>query len=128
MVVASLPPVVADPVGKTEQPTVQLNGTTETPAPPQPTPQVQKKTVPVPQDTPATPNAPPMKEKAPVKPPQDNHVKTAPPQQLVQEAEKSKKRQSFLTRTLWTFIMIGGFIGMCFDAHLVSATNVDDYL
>lgn len=30
-----------------------------------------------------------------------------------QDAEKVKKRQSFLTRTLWTFIMIGGFIGTC---------------
>lgn len=128
MVIASLPPVVVDPVGKTEQPTVQLNGATETPVPPQSTPQVQKKTVPVPQETPATPTAPPTKEKAPVKLPQDNHAATPPPQQLVQEAEKSKKRQSFLTRTLWTFIMIGGFIGMYFDAHLVSATNVDDYL
>lgn len=28
-----------------------------------------------------------------------------------QDAEKSKKRQNALTRTLWTFIMIGGFIG-----------------
>ena len=28
-----------------------------------------------------------------------------------QDTEKSKKRQNALTRTLWTFIMIGGFIG-----------------
>lgn len=27
-------------------------------------------------------------------------------------AEKVKKRQSFLTRALWTLIMISGFIGM----------------
>lgn len=31
-----------------------------------------------------------------------------------QEIEKAKKRQSFLTRTLWTFIMIGGFISMLY--------------
>ena len=31
--------------------------------------------------------------------------------QAPQEVEKMKKRQSFITRTLWTFIMIGGFIG-----------------
>ena len=35
-------------------------------------------------------------------------------QQLEQEqAEKAKKKSSFLTRTLWTFIMIGGFISEC---------------
>jgi phosphatidate cytidylyltransferase len=28
-----------------------------------------------------------------------------------QEAEQVKKRQNVVTRTLWTFIMIGGFIG-----------------
>jgi phosphatidate cytidylyltransferase len=35
------------------------------------------------------------------------------PQKLTtpESSEKAKKRQSFLTRTLWTFIMIGGFIG-----------------
>ena len=27
-----------------------------------------------------------------------------------EESEKVKKRASFVTRTLWTFIMIGGFI------------------
>ena len=31
--------------------------------------------------------------------------------QAPQEVEKMTKRQSFITRTLWTFIMIGGFIG-----------------
>lgn len=33
----------------------------------------------------------------------------------VQDSEKVKKRQSFITRTLWTFIMIGGFIGTHFS-------------
>ncbi|KIY50343.1 phosphatidate cytidylyltransferase [Fistulina hepatica ATCC 64428] len=31
--------------------------------------------------------------------------------------EQAKKRQSILTRTLWTFIMIGGFIGMLLLGH-----------
>ncbi|KDQ57460.1 hypothetical protein JAAARDRAFT_130741 [Jaapia argillacea MUCL 33604] len=35
-----------------------------------------------------------------------------------QDAEKSKKRQSFLVRTLWTFIMIGGFIGLLLMGHV----------
>ncbi|KAG6861093.1 hypothetical protein C0995_004030 [Termitomyces sp. Mi166 len=34
-----------------------------------------------------------------------------------QDTEKAKKRQSFLTRTLWTFIMIGGFIGLLLLGH-----------
>jgi phosphatidate cytidylyltransferase len=36
-----------------------------------------------------------------------------------QEAEQVKKRQNVVTRTLWTFIMIGGFIGMCFVHHML---------
>lgn len=35
-----------------------------------------------------------------------------PAQPNVQDSEKTKKRQNLLTRTLWTFIMIGGFVGM----------------
>ncbi|KAF8070481.1 phosphatidate cytidylyltransferase, partial [Lyophyllum atratum] len=34
-----------------------------------------------------------------------------------QDAEKVKKRQSVITRTLWTFIMIGGFIGLLLLGH-----------
>ena len=49
------------------------------------------------------------------KPANGHAVTPAPPavqtQANVQDGEKSKKRQSFLTRTLWTFIMIGGFLG-----------------
>ncbi|THU95637.1 phosphatidate cytidylyltransferase [Dendrothele bispora CBS 962.96] len=33
------------------------------------------------------------------------------------DAETAKKRQSILTRTLWTFIMIGGFIGLLLMGH-----------
>ena len=36
-----------------------------------------------------------------------------PPAPVVVDSERVKKRQSFLTRTLWTFIMIGGFISEC---------------
>lgn len=42
---------------------------------------------------------------------------SAPPlpmHETTPDAEKVKKRQSFITRTLWTFIMIGGFIGTYF--------------
>jgi phosphatidate cytidylyltransferase len=38
-----------------------------------------------------------------------------------QEVERTKKRQSILTRTLWTFIMIGGFVGMY-------ASQIEDYV
>ena len=33
------------------------------------------------------------------------------------DAEKAKKRQNALTRTLWTFIMIGGFLSMSFSHY-----------
>ncbi|KAF8630638.1 hypothetical protein AX15_002789 [Amanita polypyramis BW_CC] len=42
---------------------------------------------------------------------------SVPPVPSLQEVEKSKKMQSFLTRTLWTFIMIGGFIGLLLLGH-----------
>jgi phosphatidate cytidylyltransferase len=32
-------------------------------------------------------------------------------EQDTQDAERTKKRQNLVTRTLWTFIMIGGFLG-----------------
>ncbi|KAG1751585.1 phosphatidate cytidylyltransferase [Suillus paluster] len=35
-----------------------------------------------------------------------------------QEVERTKKRQSILTRTLWTFIMIGGFIALLLMGHV----------
>ncbi|KAF8633382.1 hypothetical protein AX17_004553 [Amanita inopinata Kibby_2008] len=42
---------------------------------------------------------------------------STPQNPSLQEAEKIKKRQSFTTRTLWTFIMIGGFIGLLLLGH-----------
>ncbi|KAH7916504.1 cytidylyltransferase family-domain-containing protein [Hygrophoropsis aurantiaca] len=35
-----------------------------------------------------------------------------------QDAERTKKRQNLVTRTLWTFIMIGGFIGLLLMGHV----------
>jgi phosphatidate cytidylyltransferase len=35
-----------------------------------------------------------------------------------QEVERTKKRQSILTRTLWTFIMIGGFVALLLMGHV----------
>ncbi|KAI0730251.1 phosphatidate cytidylyltransferase [Fomitopsis betulina] len=43
---------------------------------------------------------------------------TAQPQGSAQIGEKAAKRQSFLTRTLWTFIMIGGFLGLLLMGHV----------
>jgi phosphatidate cytidylyltransferase len=58
----------------------------------------------------SVPTAPPAPQPA-EKPPQPMtlplHDETA-----AKDAEKVKKRQSFLTRTLWTCIMITGFVGM----------------
>ena len=38
-----------------------------------------------------------------------------PAQPNAQDSEQTKTRQNLLTRTLWTFIMIGGFVGMYFQ-------------
>lgn len=41
----------------------------------------------------------------------NGHVQHTPgPDPPAQDAEQTKKRRNVLTRTLWTFIMIGGFI------------------
>ncbi|KAJ3724535.1 cytidylyltransferase family-domain-containing protein [Lentinula raphanica] len=60
-------------------------------------------------------------EKEPVVPNSDLNIAStplpppahAPPP----DAETVKKRQNILTRTLWTFIMIGGFIGLLLMGH-----------
>jgi phosphatidate cytidylyltransferase len=44
--------------------------------------------------------------------------------QDVQEAERTKKRQNLVTRTLWTFIMIGGFMGEA-GRPLLTSLNSD---
>lgn len=112
-VVPVLPPVTDLPNEEVEQSAVELNG--EAPkAPPPPM---------APQPVPVKPiSAPPAvlvvqrpKEEPPVnplKPPRASQVLPTHEKKPVQDSEKVKKRQSFLTRTLWTFIMIGGFIGV----------------
>ena len=32
--------------------------------------------------------------------------------------EKEKKKQAFVTRTIWTFVMIGGFFAILASGHL----------
>jgi phosphatidate cytidylyltransferase len=41
------------------------------------------------------------------------------------EAEKAKKRQNVLTRTIWTLIMIGGFIGMSISVLGIHTISVN---
>lgn len=48
-------------------------------------------------------------------------AKPAPPPT---ESEQTIKRQNMLTRTLWTFIMIGGFISTCFTYLLSIALTL----
>ncbi|KAK1218491.1 phosphatidate cytidylyltransferase [Marasmius sp. AFHP31] len=112
------------------------------PAPPKPAVEL---SVPQPQPPPKEPEPAPFKEKAPPKPtaapmrapepkpepvapvvPQKENVKqdkleapnpapthaVAPP-----PSNDEKKKQAILTRTLWTFIMIGGFIGLLLLGH-----------
>jgi phosphatidate cytidylyltransferase len=45
------------------------------------------------------------------------------PQQPSPDLEKMKKRQGFITRTLWTFIMIGGFIGEIYSFLLFNLSS-----
>ena len=47
-------------------------------------------------------------------------VPNAPPQD---SAEKSKKRQAVLTRVMWSFVMIGGFIGTSLFLRRFTALN-----
>ena len=78
--------------------------------------------------------APPQKQPLPAppeKPAAMANGKAAPTPKLdaldtsaQQAAEKSKKRQSFLTRTLWTFIMIGGFISAFITFHIISSLRM----
>lgn len=58
-----------------------------------------------------------------VEPAKPRDTETPGPAQGTKEAERSKKLQSFLTRTLWTFIMIGGFISM-FSMHFHRITRL----
>ncbi|KAH9929609.1 phosphatidate cytidylyltransferase [Epithele typhae] len=75
----------------------------------------------VPSVKPLTPASEPA---APASSEKDAHVVRrpdieSPPEKAptVEDSEKVKKRQSFITRTLWTFIMIGGFITLLLMGH-----------
>ncbi|KAF7428655.1 hypothetical protein PC9H_007884 [Pleurotus ostreatus] len=67
----------------------------------------QNLTPPVPK---AEPQAPSLEQV--VSMPSVIEVKSAPP-----DVEAVKKRQGFITRTLWTFIMIGGFLSLLLLGH-----------
>jgi phosphatidate cytidylyltransferase len=43
---------------------------------------------------------------------------TGPPSQPAEENEYEKKKQTFITRTIWTFIMIGGFFLALLSGHI----------
>lgn len=38
--------------------------------------------------------------------------------QQIQASEYEKKKQTFITRSIWTFVMIGGFFGAMFAGHI----------
>ena len=87
----------------------------EKPAQPPPEPakveEPSTQTLPVKQDSAMQSTKPPTTEAS------------GPPTPSPQEVEKMKKMQSFLTRTLWTFIMIGGFIGT-FAVHVYRVSTL----
>ncbi len=79
------------------------------PAPAAPSPPVRHGPVPVSAPESKATFAP--SEKAAPAPSRRTDIENPPEKQLTAEQkEQVKKRASFLTRTLWTFIMIGGFI------------------
>ncbi|KAJ3775055.1 phosphatidate cytidylyltransferase [Lentinula raphanica] len=69
----------------------------------------------------SAPKPAPEPEKEPVVPNSDLNIASAPLPPPAHapppDAETVKKRQNILTRTLWTFIMIGGFIGLLLMGH-----------
>ena len=91
------------------------------PAPAPPSPPVRH--VPAPASAPESkPPAQPSfapSEKVSASPPRRTDIENPPEKQLTPEQkEQVKKRASFVTRTLWTFIMIGGFISEWTDVPL----------
>lgn len=65
---------------------------------------------------------PPMADKKPEA--NGKVVHAPPPKPPAQDAEQTKKRQNVLTRTLWTFIMIGGFISTLLSQGAVIALTM----
>ncbi|KAL6300493.1 cytidylyltransferase family-domain-containing protein [Sparassis latifolia] len=47
-----------------------------------------------------------------------SHDLSGAPEKPAEDAEQVKKRQNVLTRTLWTFIMIGGFLTLLLMGHV----------
>ncbi|KAI0335109.1 hypothetical protein GY45DRAFT_1317622 [Cubamyces sp. BRFM 1775] len=101
----------------------EANGSASQPAAPEPVvalPEPPRRDAPVPADPKPAAPAPSEKEAVAAR---RNDIENPPEQkqqqqQLEQEqAEKAKKKSSFLTRTLWTFIMIGGFITLLLMGH-----------
>jgi phosphatidate cytidylyltransferase len=64
----------------------------------------------------ATPPPPP--EKPWSSPALTRCVRQKPNPQAEQAAEYEKKRQNFITRTFWTFVMMGGFFAALFMGHI----------
>ncbi|KIJ67818.1 hypothetical protein HYDPIDRAFT_107328 [Hydnomerulius pinastri MD-312] len=92
--------------------------TRHTPSPPEHTPSPS----PVPVDvvpTPATEKREPLPPPPPPPPPPSKDLERAVKSENdTEEVERTKKRQNILTRTLWTFIMIGVFIGLLLMGHV----------
>ncbi|KAJ3762409.1 phosphatidate cytidylyltransferase [Lentinula raphanica] len=69
----------------------------------------------------SAPKPAPEPKKEPVVPNSDLYIASTPLPSPAHapppDAETVKKRQNILTRTLWTFIMIGGFIGLLLMGH-----------
>jgi len=100
----------------------EINGAAEVAASPPPIPLTVSEDAPTfepPQAAPPTPlpSSQPKDGKLPVELPQSTATLPLHGQIPSQDAEKVKKFQSFLTRALWTCIMIGGFIGLLLLGH-----------
>ncbi|PIL35973.1 transporter [Ganoderma sinense ZZ0214-1] len=123
---AKAEPVLAPkPVNGAARSLLKVNGSApsappkEPPAPAPAVPSPPVRHVPAPASAPES--KPPSyipSEKAPASPPRRTDIENPPEKQLTpEEKEQVKKRASFLTRTLWTFIMIGGFITLLLMGH-----------
>jgi phosphatidate cytidylyltransferase len=95
---SSEPPAVLDTKAEDELPPLRE---TQLPAPPL-----------LPPESPEKKKAEEKKLEAKVAPtPPANKSRDVEKSANPQDAEKAKKRQNVLTRTIWTFIMIAGFLG-----------------
>jgi len=115
---APLPP--SDPV-KEEKPEVKTNGaatapvTASLPPPPPPVPVVVSEPTPQLNTTHSIPEV--EVERKPIVPTEVNGPTVVEKSASAPDSEKVKKRQNALNRIVWTFIMIGGFIGLLLLGH-----------